>query len=242
MEYFALTDIGSYRDKNQDAYYAGTNLEGDFLGVVCDGIGGGRAGEVASNKAIEYIEKNFPTSGNFDNFDEVKEYAVYLVKKASEYVYDLSVTNYDYFGMGTTITGVFISKYGTLTINIGDSRVYGIKKKKIKQLTDDDSLVNEMLKNGEISSEEAKNHPKKHCILKAIGLYASVEPKIEVCSGYDYYIVCSDGVHGFVPDSKMLEVVSNKDDSLEDKCHELLSLSLLAGGYDNITVVLVSCR
>lgn len=242
MEYYSITDIGSFRNKNQDAYYAGTNKDGDFLAVVCDGIGGGKAGEVASMKTVEYLNNNFPQSGNLRDLEDTKSYASFLIKKASEYVYGLSISNAKYYGMGTTITGIYISRFGKFVLNIGDSRTYGVNKSEIVELTDDDSLVNEMLKKGQITPEEAENHPDKHCITKAIGIFSSIEPKISEVGDFDYFVVCSDGLHGYVDENKILEVVTDNDETLKQKCDELVSLSLLAGGYDNITVVLIKCQ
>lgn len=239
MNYYALSDIGSFREKNQDAYYVGTNTDGDFLALVLDGVGGSKAGEVASNKAVEYIRDNFENSGSLINLKETKDYVDHLITKTNEYIFNLSLSNNNYYGMGTTLTGIYISKFGAFSINVGDSRVYGIKENKIELLTDDDTLINQMLKSGDISKEEAYNHPDRHCIVKAIGMAKKVEPTLSDVDKYDYYLVCSDGLHGYVDEDKILEVIS-EDTSLKQKCDELLSLSLLAGGYDNITVVLVS--
>lgn len=241
IDSYAITDVGSFRKTNQDAYYIGTNKDGDTFAVVCDGIGGGKAGDVASNKTIEYIKENFHKSGKFKTIDDAKKYICGLIRKCSEYIYDLSTSNFDYLGMGTTISGIYIGKYGNFVINLGDSRTYGVGKRSINCLTVDDSLLNEMLKNGEINEDEVDKYPDKHCIVRAIGIYPSIEPKITSVKKYDYYLACSDGLHGYVNEDKIQEVVSNKETTLKQKCEELLSLSLLEGGYDNITVVLLSC-
>ena len=159
MEYYCITDIGLVREKNQDSYIAIENSHGDLLALVADGIGGGRAGEVASGELIRYFADIFPQSGTFSSLQDAANYIYYHMDRANRHIYDLSRSVPDYSSMGTTVTGILITSCGTLSINCGDSRVYGFFEDMTAHLTRDDSLVNQMLEKGEISYEEAINHP-----------------------------------------------------------------------------------
>ena len=170
MEYFSLTDIGLVRSKNQDSYITVYNENRDFLVLVCDGIGGNKAGEVASAEICKYFGKIFPLNKGFKDAQELHTYMKYHVRIASDCVYDMSLRNPDYEGMGTTITGILFSSIGTFVINAGDSRVYGVSDNLV-QLTKDHTLVNELLERHLITEEEAINHPKKHYVTKFLGVF-----------------------------------------------------------------------
>jgi len=239
MEYSCLTDIGLIREKNQDSYIAVSNAYGDFLVLVADGIGGANAGEVASGELIKYFDVNFRDSGPFSKLEDAINYMIYHIKKANKHVYELSKKHPDYAGMGTTISGVFFTKCGIISINCGDSRVYGFIDDLMIQLTVDHTLVNQMLEKGQITPEEAVNHPKKHYLVKAIGIYENCNPDVHKVKDMDYYLVCSDGLHGYVSEEEIRHIVFAEDKSVAEKAEDLKDLALLKGGYDNITVVLV---
>lgn len=237
MEYYGLTDQGLVRSKNQDSYIAISNRYGDFLFVVADGIGGGKAGEVASEETTKYFEKIFKDCGPFSNLRDAQEFLEYHLKKCNSYVFNMSLSDDKYSGMGTTITGAMITKHGILSLNCGDSRVYGFLDNKIFRLTDDHTLVNQMLKKGQITIEEAINHPKRHYLVKAIGIFQTVKCDVHRVKDMDYYLICSDGLHSYVSDEEISNIViSNK--TVEEKANELKDLALLKGGFDNITLIL----
>lgn len=237
-EYYAISDVGLKRPENQDSYLTIENRYGDFLGVVCDGIGGAQAGDVASGEAVKYLSEVFGDSGPFHTIEEAKEYLNKQLTLANKRVYDLARKNASLKGMGTTVTGIFISKCGILTFNAGDSRVYGVLDKKLFRLTTDHTLVNQMLEKGEITIEESIDHPMKHYLVRAVGIAAKVEFDIHPIKDMDLYLLCSDGLCGYVSDDEMLEILNDDNyDTCHKKCDELLKLALLKGGYDNITVV-----
>lgn len=238
MEYSCITDIGLYREKNEDSYLAIENTYGDFLAIVADGIGGGKAGEVASGELVKYFKPVFEKSGPFACVEDVISFINYHIDKANRYIYDLSLSYRKYSGMGTTLTGMFISKSVALSINVGDSRVYGFDNQNIIQLTKDHSLVNQMLDLGEISIDEAKNHPKKHYLVKAIGVFDKVKSDIKVVDNMDYYLICSDGLYGLLTTEEINNIVYSEL-SIDDKVIELKNLALLNGGFDNITIILI---
>ena len=239
MECYGLTDIGLVRDKNQDAYAILQSAYGDTLVLVCDGIGGARAGEVASGEVISYFQETFPKAPEFQDIIMAREYIAHHVNQANRRVFKLSTQYEDYRGMGTTLTGLLFTKYGVLSINIGDSRVYGFIDEKSFRLTIDHTLVNEMLLNGQITYEESLNHPKRHYLVRAVGIWDTVEADIHKVRDMDYYLVCSDGLHGYVSAEDITSIVFTEGLSVEKKAKKLLEEALLNGGYDNITLVLL---
>ena len=238
MEYSCISDVGLLREKNEDSYLSIKNEYGDFLAIVADGIGGGLAGEVASGELVKYFKPIFEKSGPFNNLEDIKNFLNYHIDKANRLIYDLSLSNKNYSGMGTTMTGILIHDDLTLTFNVGDSRVYGCLDGKIIQLTRDHSLVNKMLDDGKITYEESLNHELKHYLVKAIGIYSKVKADINLIDKMDYYVICSDGLHGLLSENEMLNIIY-RDISIDEKVIELKNHALLNGGYDNITVVLV---
>lgn len=239
MEYYCITDIGLVREKNQDSYLAIENRHGDLLALVADGIGGGKAGEVASGELIRYFEEHFPESGPFSGLQDAANYILYHMDQANRHIYDLSRHYSDFSGMGTTVTGVLISSCGILSINCGDSRVYGFLDDMTVRLTRDDTLVNRMLENGKISYEEAVNHPKKHYLVKAIGIFDHIDTDVHKVRDMEYYLICSDGLHSYVSDEEIASIVTDHTKTVEEKTVELKDLALLKGGYDNITIILI---
>ncbi|MBQ6493815.1 MAG: serine/threonine-protein phosphatase [Erysipelotrichaceae bacterium] len=239
MDYYCITDTGLLRDKNQDSYIAITNTYGDFLVLVADGIGGGNAGEVASGEVIKYFDEVFKESGPFASIEDVINYLNYHVSAANKRVYDYSVKYREYKGMGTTLTGVLLTANGTVSINCGDSRVYGFIDEMMVQLTVDHTLVNQMLEKGQITYEESINHPKKHYLVKAVGIFDKCSADIHKVKDMDYYLVCSDGLHAYVDEEQIAKIVLDKEKTVRQKVEDLKDLALLSGGYDNITVVLI---
>lgn len=238
MEYSAITDIGLVREKNQDSFVTIENNYGDVLAIVADGIGGGKAGEVASSECVSYFNENFKQSGPFDSLDDAYNYLYSHAVKVNKVVYDKAQENDGYRGMGTTLTGVLICKHGNIVVNVGDSRVYGLLDNKLYIMTRDDTLINQMIDNGEITREEAISHPKKHYLVKAIGIIEKMDPDVHKVKDMDYYLCCSDGLHGMLSNDEMINIIYS-DKTVYEKCEDLKDLALLKGGFDNITAVLV---
>lgn len=239
MEYYCITDIGLIREKNQDSYLAVTNQYGDFLALVADGIGGGKAGEVASGETIKYFEFVFKESGPFAALEDIISFLHFHISSVNRHIHDLSTKYKEYEGMGTTLTGIMITSHGTVSINCGDSRVYGFIDDLVVHLTKDHTLVNQMLENGEISFEESLNHPKKHYLVKAIGVNGEIEADVHKVKDMDYYLICSDGLHSYVSNKEIQQIVVDQNRTVQEKTEDLKDLALLKGGYDNITIILV---
>ncbi len=238
MEYSAVTDIGNLREMNQDAFLTVSNAYDDLLLLVADGIGGGKAGEVASIETVAYFERIFKESGPFSCLEDIRSFLEYHIDAVNGHILQMSKKYPEYEGMGTTLTGIMVTSLGDVVINCGDSRVYGIDDEQILHLTKDDTYVNQMLEEGRITYEEALEHPKKHYLVKAIGIYENCHADIHEIEPMEQYLICSDGLHAYVSDEEILEILQNDEDTLEVKTNRLKDLSLEKGGYDNITVIL----
>lgn len=243
MKVFAKSDIGKAREMNQDSYYVSMPSENTGLFIVADGMGGYNGGEIASRLAI-VSAKNY-IENNFSKVEHNKEELQKLIKNAIEYanmvVYEKSKEDQELEGMGTTIEVVLAYNDRVYIGHIGDSRIYRIRKKIIRKLTVDDSYVQKLVKDGTITKEEAKHHPKKNMLMKALGCTSFVEPIVAV-KGFledDVIVITSDGLTNMVSDEEMLAIIENNVEKASD---ELIKKANEAGGLDNITVVIVSKR
>lgn len=240
IEYYALSDVGLRRKNNQDSYLSIENKNGDFLGMVCDGIGGGKAGDVASGEVVKYFKDKFENAKAFKNDNNMIDFLKKELTEVNKKIFDLGNKYADLSGMGTTATGVLINEKETVVFNVGDSRVYGIKNNEIYQLTVDHTYVNQMIKMGKMTYEESLNHPKRHYLIRAIGVFEKIEYDINPVDKMDYYLICSDGLSAYSSEKEILKIMNDDNlKSCKDKCEELLKLALFKGGYDNITVVVV---
>ncbi|AYE33119.1 Stp1/IreP family PP2C-type Ser/Thr phosphatase [Clostridium septicum] len=229
------SDVGNVRKLNEDyALYK----EGDKykIFVVADGMGGHNAGEVASEmasrKVIEFIESNFNYENRYNILKDAVEYA-------NLKVYEFSHGEAEYRGMGTTLTACLVTKEFIQVANVGDSSCYGIKGEKLKKITRDHSLVQELLDFGSITEEEAEKHPQRNIITRAIGTKEWVEVDIFKINPdeYDLFLLCSDGLSNEVKGNDVLSILSEYSD-LNKICDILVDLAKSRGGRDNITVLL----
>ena len=239
MNHYCLSDIGLKREKNQDSYCTARNQSGDFLALVCDGIGGGKAGDVASGEAVKFFMNSFQKNNGFKSLKDAEDYVYKEIIECNDNIYKLSTKYKEYSGMGTTLTGVLITDKGVLSINIGDSRVYGYADNKEFRLTVDHTLVNEMVEKGEITYEESLTHPKRHYLVKALGVWDEIEPDIHEIQMMDSYLICSDGLYNYIEPNKLKTIMTDIKLSCEDKANALLKEALLTGGFDNITIIVV---
>jgi len=237
---FAKTDIGKAREINQDYYYISSPEESIRLYILADGMGGYKGGEVASKLATVSV-KNYIES-NFENTIKDKEEILKLIKSSMEYanmiVYEESKIDKELEGMGTTLEVCLIYNNKAYIGHIGDSRVYRIRKGVIRKLTKDHSYVQQLVEDGKITREEANIHPKKNMLTKALGCSAYVEPDIRARNFElgDIFIMCSDGLTNMVEDNRIFDIVTLGPQTAVD---ELIKEANQAGGYDNITVVII---
>lgn len=229
-----LSDVGNYRPINEDSvgYYVDNNIG---IYVLADGMGGHNAGEIASKLAvdtiIEYIKKTV-------DFKDLKTELENAVKYANVKIHELSKENKKMDGMGTTVTACFIKGEEAVVANVGDSSCYVIDKNdKIKKVTKDHSLVQQLLDNGSITEEEAICHPNKNIITRALGTYDTVEVDIFTLhlNEIKKIILCSDGLTNDVTPREMYDIIIKSEN--EESCRLLVELSKKKGGRDNISVI-----
>jgi len=235
MKFASLTDIGLVRSTNQDAS-AVFPFNGNYLVMVCDGIGGANAGEVASFECINYFKNRITKDLDFNTLDEAKDFIEKEIQICNKYVANIESKKPQYKGMGTTLTGFLFTKVGDISFNVGDSRCYGIKNNRLYQITKDHSLVNDMVDAGELTIDEAKHHPKRNYLTNAIGIWPTIKVDIFDVKEYDYYLACSDGIHAYSEDKEIINIFKTND-KLKAISKGLVAMSLLKGGHDNITVV-----
>ncbi len=243
MRYTARTDVGQKRDNNEDNLYTKLYDDNTALFIVADGLGGYSSGEVASQIAVNYIKDNF--EANLKELkdakeDKVKEILKQLIIDANKRVFSIQSSNPKYKGMGTT--AVLIAKINNKLYyeSVGDSRLYYIDKDKnsIEQVTVDDTYVNELLKKKIINAKDAQNHPQRHVLTKAIGIFNKIDVQVNILDKNDgLVILCSDGLTNMITEDNILQTVRDNDFTvLADKFVDIANLN---GGTDNITVVVV---
>jgi len=240
MKSFYLTDAGKVRTHNEDSVIIVKNKDGDYLMAVADGMGGHSAGEVASSIAISYLGKSFNES--FSNMEKVK-----AVNWLRESVLDINELIFSYVkdhpesrGMGTTLVVAIVTKDYILFGNIGDSSGYVIKDRHLHKVTYDHTLVNLLLKAGELTEEEAKDHPKKNVLMKALGANDPIDIDIFDCdTDISSILLCSDGLTNML-DNEQIEKVLLSELDIEDKVIKLIRKSNNRGGTDNISVAYLS--
>ena len=241
MQSWGLTDPGCVRKQNQDAYRIEQLDRNTLLCAVCDGMGGAKSGNVASNLAVEvFVEEVRRSWSPLMDPDKVVQMLRGAVKLANFTVYDQAAQFEEFNGMGTTLVAALIRGQKVTVVNVGDSRAYGIDRDGIHQITKDHSLVQMMVDRGDLTAEVAKNYPGKNFITRAIG----TEPVV-MCDVYqrdvsrgDYLLLCSDGLSNMMDDQEILfEVVHGVNK--QHCCKRLLNIAKNRGAPDNVTGVLV---
>lgn len=239
MEYFALTDIGKVRNKNQDQAVTAINGKDQILGLVCDGMGGHKAGEIASHVVEDHVLTCFKGNPPFIDDEEVESWLMDTVLEAHQIVKRMANMNEDTKGMGTTVAIAVVMDDDVYICHVGDSRIYLYDKNSIEQVTKDHTLVNELIDRGAISKEEGRNHRQKNVLMQAIGADMDIVPDInKVALHGRSVLVCSDGLYNNLSDHEILDILY-KDDLVHNKVHELINQANEHGGSDNIAVVLI---
>lgn len=241
MKYYGMTNRGKLRKTNQDNYGIATNENGDIFAMVCDGIGGGRGGDVASRMAVDYFSENFAAHGAFQTADEVKAWLRALISEANRRIHTRGQEDPLLQGMGTTLCGILKCAAGTYVVNIGDSRVYALRRDgNMAQVTMDHTLVQDMLLHGELSYQEAANYPDKNYLTNALGAWETIRSDISTLADDSYgYLICSDGLHGYVSERVIQSIVMDRERDPALRVRKLIRAALDTGGYDNVTVILI---
>ena len=243
MRSFGVTDKGKVRSENQDSYIVeNCDKRNCVVAVICDGMGGAKAGDLASQLSSKaFVSRIFDTlvAPRFFIGNQEK-----LLREscddANGVVYEYSRFDSNYKGMGTTLVGGIISRRKAFIVNVGDSRAYHLSKNEIKQISVDHSYVEELVSMGAITKEEARTHPKKNIITRAIGIDKAVEAdyyEVSMRKG-EAILLCSDGLSNMVTDDEILAAYKF-DSSPESVCRDLMTLALDRGARDNVSVVLV---
>lgn len=236
---WGITDCGLVRKNNQDAYACRVE-HGIGLGIVCDGMGGARAGNIASRLALETFSETFFNGIPEDGKTEYPALLTAAAEKANQAVFLRSSQEEECRGMGTTLVAVAADAERAYVINVGDSRCYQINSESIRQITRDHSLVGDLVARGDITPEEARCHPRKNLITRALGVEQTLRAdlfELERCEG-SILLLCSDGLSNVVADPELLyEIIHGGD--LENCCQRLLDIALSRGAPDNVTVVLM---
>ncbi|MBQ3817251.1 MAG: Stp1/IreP family PP2C-type Ser/Thr phosphatase [Clostridia bacterium] len=237
MQIFTKTDVGKSRVDNQDAFLAGKLSEDTAFAVVCDGMGGANAGKLASETGVklisDYIIKSFRK--NMDSEKIIKMLRNSIVN-ANIVIYDMSLKNPELAGMGTTAVAAVVNKNAAVIAHVGDSRAYLIGDN-ITQLTRDHSVVQSLIESGKLSPEEAKSHPRKNVITRAIGAEEEVNAdccEISLKEG-ESVLICTDGLTNFIETQDIYRIFKNTE--INGVANALVNLANDNGGQDNITVV-----
>lgn len=239
MKSFGLTHIGLVRESNQDSFFYEANKNNEFMAVVCDGIGGGKAGDIASAIAVKSIQEAFRQKTISNTEIEVKNWLNDIIRKANDRIYNDSLTSRKKHGMGTTLVGVLMTGHNTYIFHMGDSRIYGFYDD-IICLTEDHNLAADLIKSGELSEEEALKHPKGKALTNALGIWSQYRVDINrIKADYRYLLLCSDGLHGYVSEKVIEHIINDATLSLNEKGKALINAAIQTGGYDNITVIIL---
>ncbi len=237
MQVWGITDRGAVRQQNQDAYAVKVLEDGRVIALVCDGMGGARAGNVASTMAVELFMEEFLKA---DQDSPVEERMGHAASVANQAVFRRSASDADCAGMGTTMVAVLAGAGEAVILNEGDSRCYHINSEGIILVTRDHSLVEDLVERGELTREQARTHPHRNLITRALG----AEPMLmadcfhQPLAEGDYLLLCSDGLSNVVNEQEMLyEVIHGGEAS--QCCQHLLDIALSRGAPDNVTAVLV---
>jgi PPM family protein phosphatase len=223
------TDAGRKRRRNEDAFV----LEPPLF-AVADGMGGAQAGEVASRLAVAAF-REFHEADDFAPEERVRA----IIQEANRRIYERAASDTAASGMGTTITAALLKRGGVFVGHVGDSRAYRIREGRLEQLTEDHSLVADLMRSGRLTPEEAEAHPQRSVITRALGTDPEVDVdafEVDAAAG-DVFLLCSDGLTTMVADEDILEIVAEAD-KLEDAAAALVKAANRSGGEDNVTVVL----
>ncbi|MFH0812929.1 MAG: Stp1/IreP family PP2C-type Ser/Thr phosphatase [Pseudomonadota bacterium] len=249
ISFAAKSDLGLKRKINEDSYCADEKIG---LFMVLDGIGGHKAGEVASNLGLDTMKENVmrglkgksgTVTGEQD--EGLSREAVVLnnsIALANKVIYEVAHSREEYHGMGTTLASLLIGEKSVAIAHVGDSRIYLIRKNLIERLTEDHSLVMEQLRRGLINEEDAERSEMKNIITRALGAEENVHPTIDelVPAKDDIFLLCSDGLTDLVSDEEILNLLLENRQSLDRACQHLIDQANARGGKDNITTILVN--
>ena len=242
MEFVAKTDVGLRRSNNEDSYFAKKYSDEISLYVVADGLGGYEGGEIASRLLTIKMSRYFEEHLKDDLKDEsiVSDILLTALDKINGEIYKMEKSSPKYNGMGTTIVLVAVIYNKVYYLSVGDSRLYYISndRNSIKQITEDDTYVNTLLKTNAIEQKDVENHPQKHVLTKAIGVFKDIKTELHVLNETSgYLLLCTDGLTNMLDNEAILQVLQMK--KFENTADEYIKKANENGGVDNTTVVVI---
>lgn len=237
MESYFLTDTGRVREHNEDSVTILKNVNDEYLLAVADGMGGHKAGEVASSITINHLTENFNKLESIGDKASAVNFIRKEVEEINDEIFEYTASHPESKGMGSTLVLAIYTKDYLLFGNIGDSSGFVFKNNELFKITHDHTLVNLLVKNGELTPEEAKNHPKKNILMRALGANNPIEVDIfDVENNVQGIVLSSDGLTSMLNNTQIEKVLLAKNSSLEEKVIKLIRKSNVRGGTDNISI------
>ncbi len=241
MNVYGRTDTGRVRESNQDAFICGRLSENALFCVVCDGMGGAKGGNVASGMAVKVISDRI-----IDIYREglegssIKNMLESAIAAANIGIYDASLADDELRGMGTTVVAAIVVDRKLYIAHVGDSRAYLVWSEEIKQITRDHSIVQAMVEKGQLTQNEARNHPRKHLITRALGVDDAVDCDYDeiIVNEDQCLLICTDGLTNLLEIEDIKRIVNEED--AQDIPQRLIHAANMAGGSDNITAVIIA--
>ena len=239
MEVYFQSDVGKRRKSNQDYTATFTNQKNQLLALLADGMGGHQAGDIASRQAVEEIGIAWEAT-TIDDSEKAVQWFLQHIQQANQRIIEKGQSQPTLSGMGTTLEVVTILDNHLALAHVGDSRIYLFREQRLIALTEDHSLVNALLKSGEITQEMAENHPRKNIITRSLGMPGSLEVDVAIhkIEDHDQLLLCSDGLTNMVSEPKITQILLEAA-SLQDASQRLIEEANAKGGLDNITVLLI---
>lgn len=241
MKIVSKTDIGRLRRTNQDAYATGEITGGVAWAVVCDGMGGANGGNIASSTTVKVISERIAAGFRPEmSANSIRNLLISAICAANVSVFDMAKSVESLSGMGTTVVAAILTDSALYVAHVGDSRCYVISQHEMTQLTRDHSIVQLMLESGQITPEEAKVHPKKNVITRAIGVEEMVDAEFNEydLQPEDKVLICTDGLTNFMEQDEIARII--RDENFYEYPNLLIDGANENGGGDNITVVVIS--
>lgn len=239
MEVYFQSDIGKRRKSNQDYTATFTNQKNQLLALLADGMGGHQAGDIASRQAVEEIGIAWEAT-TIDDSEKAVQWFLQHIQQTNQRIFEKGQSQPTLSGMGTTLEVVTLLDNHLALAHVGDSRIYLFREQRLIALTEDHSLVNALLKSGEITQEMAENHPRKNIITRSLGMPGSLEVDVAIhkIQDHDQLLLCSDGLTNMVSEPKIAQILLEAA-SLQDASQRLIEEANAKGGLDNITVLLI---
>ena len=239
MEVYFQSDIGKRRKSNQDYTATFTNQKNQLLALLADGMGGHQAGDIASRQAVEEIRIAWEAT-MIDDSEKAVQWFLQHIQQTNQRIFEKGQSQPTLSGMGTTLEVVTLLDNHLALAHVGDSRIYLFREQRLIALTEDHSLVNALLKSGEITQEMAENHPRKNIITRSLGMPGSLEVDVAIhkIEDHDQLLLCSDGLTNMVSEPKITQILLEAA-SLQDASQRLIEEANAKGGLDNITVLLI---